>query len=102
MKRAKGCLNSACTEYKKTYYKKSDEYCDKCGTKLNYVCQHPNCFKLIPDDTNEKFCPVHIAERQDKKQQLKESLEKIGSRILAAGVLAISVSKAAIDIVRKK
>ena len=41
MKRVKGCLNNKCVEYKKTYYKESDEYCVKCGTKLSYVCKHP-------------------------------------------------------------
>ena len=54
MKRVKGCLNSKCVEYKKTYYKESDEYCVKCGTKLSYVCKHPKCFKQIPDNVKEK------------------------------------------------
>lgn len=39
MKRVKGCLNSKCVEYKKTYYKESDEYCVKCGTsRMVVVC----------------------------------------------------------------
>ena len=69
MKRVKGCLNSNCDEYKKTYYKVSDEYCVKCGTKLSYVCKHHKCFKQIPDDIKEIYCPVHIAERKDKKEK---------------------------------
>ena len=77
MKRVKGCLNSNCKEYKKTYYKESDEYCVKCGTKLSYVCKHPKCFKQIPDDVKENYCPVHIAERKDKKEKRVKPLKKL-------------------------
>lgn len=102
MKRVKACLNSNCTEYKRTYYKESDEYCVKCGAKLSYVCKHPKCFKQIPDDVKENYCPVHIAARQDKKEKRREAVKKIGGGILAVGGLAVTVGKAAIDIVKKK
>lgn len=102
MKRVKGCLNSNCKEYKKTYYKESDEYCVKCGTKLSYVCKHLNCFKQIPDDVKEKYCPIHIAERQDKKEKRGETAKKISGGLLAIGGLVVTVGKAAIDIAKKK
>ena len=69
MKRVKGCLNSECSEYKKTYFKASDENCMICGSKLSYVCKYPECFKAISDDTKECYCPIHIAERKDKKKE---------------------------------
>ena len=59
MKRVKACLNSECSECKKTYYKATDEFCVKCGSKLSYVCKHKNCFKALPDDSKEILCPVH-------------------------------------------
>ena len=49
MKRFKGCLNNDCCEYtKKRLYKESDNFCVKCGSKLNFVCK--DCFKQLPDD----------------------------------------------------
>ena len=102
MKRVKACLNSSCTEYQKTYYKESDEYCEKCGAKLSYVCKHPKCFKQIPDDVKENYCPVHKAERQDKKEKRVKTVKRIGGGILAAVTLTITAGKAAIDFVKKQ
>ena len=101
MKRVKGCLNSNCKEYRKTYYKESDEYCVKCGTKLSYVCKHPKCFKQIPDNVKETYCPVHIAERKDMKEKCGNALKKVGGGALAVGGLVLTVGKAAIDISKK-
>ena len=102
MKRVKGCLNCECNEYKKTYYKESDEFCVKCGTKLNYVCKHSKCFKQIPDDVRETYCPVHIAERKDKKEKRVEAAKNVGGGVLAVGGLAFTIGKTAVDIARKK
>ena len=103
MKRVKGCLNSNCNEYKKTYYKESDEHCVKCGAKLSYVCQHPKCFKQLTDDTQERFCLLHIEERKDKKDKQIENIKKVSNGILAVGSVAIAVAgKAVVDIIRKK
>lgn len=102
MKRVKGCLNSKCSEYKKKYYKESDEFCVKCGTKLNFVCKHPKCFKQIPDDIKENLCPVHLAEKQDKKEKKNDKIVKVGGGIFAGGAMVFSIVKAASDIIRKK
>lgn len=102
MKRVKGCLNSNCKEYRKTYYKESDEYCVKCGTKLSYVCKHPKCFKQIPDNVKEAYCPVHIAERKDRKEKRGNTLKKVGGGALALGGLVLTVGKTVIDISKKK
>lgn len=99
MKRVKGCLNRNCTEYKKTYYKECDEYCVKCGSKLSYVCKHPKCFKQIPDNEKETCCPVHIAERKDRKEKHGNTLKKVGSRVLAFGGIVLTVGKM---IIKKK
>lgn len=83
MRRVKGCLNSKCTEYKKTYYKPTDEYCVKCGTKLNYVCKYRKCFKLIPDNVQEVYCPVHLAEIKDRREQRSSKAVKAGGGVAA-------------------
>ena len=102
MKRAKCCLNSKCIEYKKTHYKESDEYCVKCGTKLSFVCKHPKCFKQIPDNVKEEYCPIHLAERQDKKEKRVDTVKKVGGGILAFGGLILTAGKPAVDIMKKR
>ena len=66
------------------------------------MCKHPKCFKQIPDDVKENYCPVHIAERKDKKEKRGETAKKIGGGILAVGGVVLTVGKTAIDIARKK
>ena len=69
MKRVKACLNSECSECKKTYYKATDEFCVKCGSKLSYVCKHKNfavfavCYYCRNEfSAFENFVfPVHLA-----------------------------------------
>ena len=102
MKRVKGCLNSNCKEYKKTYYKESDEYCVKCGTKLSYVCKHPKCFKNIPDNAKEAYCPIHIAERQDKKEKRIANAKKIGGGVIGFASIFAVVGKVIVDNAKKK
>lgn len=102
MKRVKGCLNNDCGEYKKTYYKATDEYCVKCGTKLCYVCKNRKCFKQVPDDSIEAYCSVHLAEMQDKKEKQGETVKKVGIGIFAAIGATVTAGKAIIDIVKKK
>lgn len=102
MRRVKSCLNSNCQEYKKTYYKESDQYCVKCGTKLNYVCKHPKCFKQLPDNSQEAYCSVHIAEREDKKEKRLETAKKAGTGIVAGIGTVLTLGKTIYDIAKKK
>ena len=102
MKRVKGCLNKTCSEYHKTYYKENEEHCAKCGTKLSYVCKHPECFKQIPDNVMEKYCPVHLAEKQDKKEKQIKFAAKVGGGLLALGAAFIGVIKALGDISKEE
>lgn len=101
MKRVKGCLNCNCEEYKKTQYKDTDEFCVKCGTKLSYVCKDKKCFKQIPDDIEEKYCPIHIAERKDKKEKRQDKLKKAGGVVLGLGAIVLG-GKSAFDSMDKK
>ena len=103
MGRVKGCLNKSCKEYHKKYYKESDEYCVKCGSKLEFICKHPKCFKQIPANPKEKYCQLHLAELQDKKEKRKKRAQKIGGGILATigtGV-AIGIKKVCDNIPKK-
>ena len=50
----------------------------------------------------EKYCPIHIAERQDKKEKAGDTVKKVGGGLLAFGGLVVTVGKAAIDIAKKK
>lgn len=78
MKRVKGCLNSTCSEYRKTYFKASNDICPKCGAELSCVCKHHGCFKQLPIDSKEKLCPIHLAEKQDSKDKLWDGVKKVG------------------------
>lgn len=102
MRRVKGCLNKKCVCYKKKYYKASDEYCVKCGMKLNYVCKHHKCFKQIPDDVEKKYCPIHEAEKKDNSDKNNDTLKKVGIGGLAVLGAVATIGKTAIDIARKK
>ena len=102
MKRVKGCLNSSCTEYRKTYYKESDEYCSKCGSKLCYVCKYPKCFKQLPDNSKENICEFHIAEKKDKKDKLNKTFERIGEGVAATVVVVAGAIKLIGDITKKE
>lgn len=84
MKRVKACLNIECKDCKKSYHKECDDYCAKCGSKLYYVCKHPKCFKVIPDDVQENYCPTHLAERKDNRDKVVAGAVKVGSTLLAA------------------
>lgn len=95
----KGCVNEKCVaNRKKTHYKKADEYCTKCGEKLQYVCA--DCFTVLPNN-KMKYCDLCMAKRSDKKDKAIKSAEKVGTGILAVAGLAVSIGKAGIDIIKK-
>ena len=83
MKRSKACPCENCTEYKKKYYKDSDNYCLKCGAELVYACKHKKCFEPIPAEVEEKFCPTHLKEREEAAERRFEVIKK------AAGATAL-------------
>ena len=92
MKRVKGCLNNDCSEYtKKRLYKESDNFCVKCGSKLNFVCK--DCFKQLPDDGKEKYCLLHLAEREGKEVTPKKIVAGVVGAVGAVGVAVAPVAK---------
>ncbi len=96
----KGCINENCiARQKKTHYKKTDEFCSKCGNKLSYVCA--DCFKQLPDDS-QKYCITCAARRKDKKDATKNGAKKIGGGVLAVGGIVLSAGKIVVDVMRKK
>ena len=102
MRQMKGCLNTNCQEYRKTYYKESDQYCVKCGSKLSVICRHPKCFKQLPENTQESYCPVHLAEREDKKEKRIESAKKLGTSMVATVGSVCVLGKWVYDKVKQK
>lgn len=102
MKRVKACFNCNCKEYKKTYFKESDESCPECGEKLNYVCKHPKCFKQLPDDFDDTYCPIHRAERKDKWEEFRTNICKIGVGIFGVAGLARLIYKCVDEFKKKK
>lgn len=96
----KGCINEKCiARKKKIHYKKTDEFCSKCGNKLFYVCA--DCFKQLPDDS-QKYCITCAATRKDKKDAAKNGAKKIGGGVLAVGGIVLSAGKIVVDVIRKK
>ena len=70
MSAIKGCINKNCISFKKKIqYKKTEDFCSKCGDKLQYVCKNKKCHKQLPDNS-EKYCPICLAEKKDKKNKL--------------------------------
>lgn len=98
-KRIKGCLNCNCEDYKKTQYKETDELCAKCGTKLSYVCK--DCFKYIPEDSKEAYCPTHSSERKDKRDENWGKAKKVFGFVAGIGIAVIG-GKSAFDNIGKK
>ena len=86
MRAFKGCTNLDCKAYKKTYYKKDDHFCVKCGQTLSFVCSE--CWKPMEDD-KEKYCISCSAEKEQKKAQAFENIKKAGaSALVTLGVVA--------------
>jgi hypothetical protein len=50
----------------------------------------------------EKYCPVHLAERQDKKEKRGKTAAKVGGGVLGGFVAVLGTVKVIGDIVRKK
>lgn len=86
-KRVKGCPNESCGTYKKIKYKANDNFCNKCGAELVFVC--PKCFKALADLGPEHvYCESCQASKQDKIDAVVDAGKKIGGAAalaLAAG-----------------
>jgi predicted amidophosphoribosyltransferase len=77
MKRVKACLNSECSECKKTYYKATDEFCVKCGSKLNKSYFRGEKCPLCYADLRSKSVLEKIKGFDDKIALLRKEKEEI-------------------------
>ena len=92
----KGCTNITCAAYhKRITYKKSDDFCSKCGQPLTYVCK--KCFSPV-ENMNDKYCVACAEEMAEKREQMKASAVKAGKVALKAGEIAIKVAPFAASI----
>ena len=84
MKAFKGCTNPSCKAYKKIQYKAADEYCKKCGSKLNYVCSE--CWMILQDNKS-RLCEGCKTKKGQKKQGNFDKAKNVGE-IAAGGLTA--------------
>lgn len=90
MSAVKGCMNQECKAcQKKVHYKKSDEYCSKCGEKLQFVCK--KCHKQFPDDST-KYCDICNAKKEDKNQKIVNGLKKVGVVVLSGVTVVVGAT----------
>ncbi|MBQ7703112.1 MAG: hypothetical protein IJT40_01925 [Firmicutes bacterium] len=77
MKKIKGCINPGCiAKKKKITYALDDYYCSKCGEPVYYVCRW--CRKPL-EEGDGAFCADCQAKMDARKQQVKDSVFKVGS-----------------------
>ena len=70
----KGCVNEDCVACrKKTHFKKTDDFCPKCGKPLFFVCA--DCHTQLPGD--KKYCIVCVAEQKDKRDKRMAIVKKV-------------------------
>ena len=100
--KSKGCLNPECEVYqKKVYFSDADNFCPKCGRALETVCQYKKCYK--PINPGQKYCAIHEAEINDRRDQALDTLGKVGTAIVSIGGTVITlVSNGKINLPTKK
>lgn len=89
MKAFKGCTNPNCKAYKKIHYKKEDQFCVKCGQKLEFVCAE--CWKPMEED-KEKYCISCMAEKEQKRAQIADKAKKNGVKVLSFVAVVANVA----------
>ena len=92
----KGCINITCAAFhKRISYKKSDDFCSKCGQPLYYVCK--KCYKPL-ENASDRYCPECNEEMALRRAELKEKAMKAGKVALKASEVAIKVAPFAASI----
>lgn len=98
MPKIKGCVNKQCEAYKKKItYKKTEDYCSKCGGRLVYVCK--KCYKPIGE--KDKLCVRHQAEQDDKKVKRRKVIAGVGVATLGLGACVCAKGKDVIAYIAK-
>ena len=86
----KGCTNITCAAYhKRTQFKKTDDFCSKCGQPLSYVCK--KCHTPV-DGASIKYCLSCAEEMAAKREMMKEKAVKAGKVAMQVGEVAIKVA----------
>ena len=90
MSKNKACLNPTCSNYKKEKYKTAERLCPYCGNQLEYICAQKGCFKVIPENPKEKFCPLCKAEIDDRNAKAWDVTKKVAGYVGTAFTFALS------------
>ncbi|MDX9917859.1 MAG: hypothetical protein RBT15_07555 [Gudongella sp.] len=87
--RKKLCPNENCEMHNKKVLQNSDiDYCQKCGTKLNFVCT--KCLRVIDSKgIKHRICHVCEAEKEQKRVRRKEKLK---SSTVKTGAVIVTVA----------
>lgn len=101
MAKIKGCTKSGCTaNTKKVHFKKDDEFCTKCGMKLEFVCK--KCNSPIAETTKGSLCVRCKAEKEDKKDKaVKQGGQVVGGALAIGGAL-VGIGKTVIEIIKER
>jgi hypothetical protein len=101
MDRVKGCVNEKCIAHeKKVLYEENEEYCSKCGVKLDYVCKTKKCYTFL-EKSDGKYCIKCQAKKEDRKDEAKKAVFKVGGVMLTFGTLAATKGKHIIKYIPK-
>lgn len=88
MAKIKGCTNSRCVAHtKKITYKKSEDFCSKCGQPLSFVCK--SCY--TPIEKSQKLCVMCQAKVDDRNDKIKEVAGQVG--VAAVGLVTLAGTK---------
>ena len=99
MAKVKGCTNSRCVAHtKKITYKKSEDFCSKCGQPLSFVCK--SCY--TPIEESQKLCVMCQAKVDDRNDKIKDGVLKVGGAALSIGAVVLSKGKDLTKYIPKK
>lgn len=99
MAKIKGCTNSRCVAHtKKITYKKSEDFCSKCGQPLSFVCK--SCY--TPIEESQKRCVMCQAKVDDRNDKIKEVAGQAGVAVLSIGGIILTKGKDVAKYIPKK
>lgn len=86
MSKKRACFNPNCSDYKKTKHKKSVIVCPHCQGMLEFVCAKKGCYKVLPEEYEEQYCPNCKEDIHDRNVAILDGAKKIGG--VAGAILA--------------
>ena len=99
MAKIKGCTNSRCVAHtKKITYKKSEDFCSKCGQPLSFICK--SCYTPIAE--SQKRCVMCQAKVDDRNDKIKEVAGQAGVAVLSIGGIFLTKGKDIVKHIPKK